>query len=75
MNSLTEFLANALIWKVLAAYWIFNATADSLPQPNGNKWYEFFYKLIHKLAGNLDRAAQKFNVPGSEASGVFQKTP
>lgn len=66
MNSLAEFLANPLLWKIIAAYWIFNAVASSLPLPNGNKLYQFVYKFIHSLAGNLDRAAQKFNVPGAD---------
>ena len=65
-QSLIELISNPLVWKLLLGYWIFNAFAAALPQPNGSKFYQFFYRFIHTLSGNLDRAAQKFNVPSAE---------
>lgn len=64
MNSITEFLGNPLLWKIIAAYWLFNALASSLPAPNGGKFYQFVFRFVHTLAGNMDRAAARFNVPG-----------
>jgi len=59
------FLSNAVLWKAIVAYWLFNAAVTALPQPNGGKAYQFIYRFMHTLAGNLDRAAQKLNVPGT----------
>ena len=69
MTSITGFLSNPLLWKIIAAYWLFNALASSLPAPNGNKFYQFFYRFVHTLAGNVDRAAKSFNVPGLAPAG------
>lgn len=68
MNSIAEFLANPLLWKVIAGYWLFNALVTALPQADAqsNKAYQFVYRFMHTLAGNVDRAAQKFSVPGAQ---------
>jgi len=65
MDSLMTFLSNSVLWKAVVAYWLFNAAVTALPQPNGGKVYQFVYRFLHTLAGNLDRAAQKLNVPGA----------
>lgn len=65
-SSLTELIANPLLWKILVCYWIFNAATTALPVPvNGNKFYRFFYGFMHALSGNIDRAASSFRVPGA----------
>ncbi len=64
MQSLVDFLANPLLWKIVLAYWLFNALVSSMPNPNGGKLYQFVYRFMHTLAGNVDRAAQKFALPG-----------
>jgi hypothetical protein len=71
-QSLVEFISNPILWKVIVAYWIFNAAVTSLPQPNGNKLYQFVYRFCHALAGNIDRAAQKFSVPGAQPNSPTQ---
>jgi hypothetical protein len=65
MSGLADFFSNPLLWKIVVGYWIFNAAASSLPEPNGNKLYQFAYRFIHTLAGNVDKAAAKFQLPGS----------
>lgn len=64
MNALISFLSNPILWKAVLAYWLFNAAVAALPQPNGGKFYQFVYRFLHILAGNIDRAAQKLNIPG-----------
>jgi hypothetical protein len=66
VQSLVSFLSNPIVWKLVVAYWLFSAAVDSLPQPNGNKFYQWLYAFLHSLAGNVKRAAQTFNVPGSQ---------
>lgn len=65
MTALTDFLSNPVVWKVLLGYWIFNSMTTALPLPNGGKLYQFFYAFCHALAGNLDKAATIFKVPGN----------
>lgn len=65
ITTLTQFLANPVVWKVVVGYWIFNAATTALPLPNGNKFYQFVYAFFHTLAGNLDKAAKSFNLPGN----------
>lgn len=66
LQSLTQFLANPLLWKIVAAYWVFNSLVTALPEPGQGKLYQFVYRFLHTLAGNLDRAAKKFDVPGAQ---------
>ena len=66
MQSLVSFLSNPVVWKLVVAYWLFSAAVDSLPQPNGNKFYQWLYGFLHATAGNVKRAAESFNVPGAQ---------
>ena len=65
MTGIEQFLAQPLVWKILAGYWVFNAAVTALPQPNGSKPYQFLYRFAHTLAGNLDKAASALKVPGA----------
>lgn len=66
LNEVFSFLSNPLLWKVVLAYWLFNSLVDALPLPNGSEFYRFVYRFLHGVAGNLNRAAQKLNVPGAQ---------
>ena len=65
MNSIAEFLANPLVWKMLIGYWLFASAVGALPDltPNSSALYSFFYRFLHGFAGNLKSAATRFNVP------------
>lgn len=67
-NSLAELLANPLVWKVVVAYWIFSAAVGALDTPDASsgKAYKFAFRFLHALAGNVNRAALKFGVPGAK---------
>lgn len=52
--------------KALLAFWAFSAVVDALPQPGDSKFYQFVFKALHGFAGNLKKAAAKFNLPGGE---------
>ena len=65
MDAIMTLLSNPLVWKILGSYFLFNALVTALPKPNGNKFYQFLYAFLHGFAGNLDRAAQAFKVPGT----------
>lgn len=64
MNSIEQLLVNPLLWKVILAYWLFSSMVAALPKPNGGKFYQFVFAFLHTLAGNVDRAASTFKVPG-----------
>jgi hypothetical protein len=66
MDSIVSFLSNPLLWKVIVGYWLFSSLVTALPKPNGNKLYQFIYAFLHGVAGNIDRAAQAFKVPGAQ---------
>jgi hypothetical protein len=68
MQEIIQLLSNPLVWKLVGGYWIFNAATSSLPQATEKSaaWYQFAFRFMHALGGNLDRAARKFNVPGAE---------
>lgn len=68
MNSLMELISNPVVWKVIITYYIFSAIVGALPTPEtgGNKFYQFVFRFAHILAGNISRAAVKFQVPGAE---------
>lgn len=69
MNELIELFSNPLVWKLLITYWFFSAFVGALPTPDdkSGKFYIFAFRFFHLFAGNLTRAALKFNVPGAEA--------
>lgn len=68
MNSISEFLSNPLVWKLIVSYWVFSAAVGSLPTPteNSREIYVFFFRFVHALAGNLNRAAVALKVPGAQ---------
>jgi hypothetical protein len=43
-------------WATAIMYWLYNDIVDSMPEPNGNKFYQFVYMLLNKIAGNLSVA-------------------
>lgn len=43
------------IFTTYVAFAVFSALLHALPPPNGNKWYNFFYRFVHALAMNIDR--------------------
>jgi hypothetical protein len=65
-----EFLSNPLVWKVIIAYWIFSSAVGAMPTPlqTSSLWYIFFFRFLHGLAGNLNRAAVSLKVPGADAT-------
>lgn len=65
LQELISLLQNPLLWKILISYWVFSAVVGALPDPNGNKWYRFFYGFMHGLAANIMTAARQFKVPGA----------
>lgn len=67
MNSITDLLANPLVWKVLGAYWVFSAAVGALPTPlqSDSRLYQFFFRFCHALSGNVNRAAVALKVPGA----------
>lgn len=67
MNDLASLLSNKVFWMVIGGYWIYSAFAGALPTPapTGSQFYKFFFSFCHILAGNMNRAAVAFRVPGA----------
>jgi hypothetical protein len=65
MNSIAEFLANPLVWKMLIGYWLFASAVGALPELKADSpaWYAFTFRFLHGFAGNLKSAATRFNLP------------
>lgn len=65
-TSIAELLSNPLFWKILLSYWTFSAAVGALETPDtgSSKTYRFFFRFLHALSGNLNRAAIAFKVPG-----------
>ncbi len=54
---------------LLVAYWVFNAAVSAMraPEPTESKTrYAYWYRLLNKLAGNMDKVAKVLHVPGAE---------
>lgn len=68
MNSISEFLSNPLVWKLIISYWVFSAAVGSMPTPTegSHELYIFLFRFLHALAGNLNRAAVALKVPGAQ---------
>lgn len=51
-------------------YWIFSALVGSLdtPSTDSKSWYKFLFRFLHSIAGNINRAAITFRVPGSNGT-------
>lgn len=69
MNEIVSLFSNPLVWKLLVSYWVVSAFVGALPTPkeNSNPFYQWAFRFCHILAGNLNRAAVKFQVPGADA--------
>jgi hypothetical protein len=53
-------------WFLVGVYWIFNAAVGAMPEPLPNsRGYEFLYKFLHTLAGNVQKAFA-MKIPGEE---------
>jgi hypothetical protein len=62
---------------ILAAYWLFSALVDEMPVPTekSSTRYRYAFGVLHRLAGNLRRAAeQRFGAlvaePSANAKGA-----
>lgn len=67
-QGIADLLANPVVWKVLAFYWVFSAAVGALPTPreSGSQGYIFLFRFAHALSGNLNRAAIALKVPGAD---------
>jgi len=58
MNDLASFLAGIDGYltadRIVLIYYVFNCAVQSLPDPNGGKFYQFIYRFCHLLAGNTN---------------------
>lgn len=77
MQELLQLLANPLFWGVMAGYWLFSAAVGSLETPTmaDSKLYRFFFRFLHRLAGNLNRAAIQFKIPGASPEDIAGYPP
>lgn len=76
-QGIVDLLANPLVWKILVTYYIFSAIVGALPTPktDTNEFYQFFFRFMHILAGNISRAAITFKVPGAQTPEPDPKQP
>lgn len=58
--------ALAVFSVTLLAYWFFSAAvgAMEMPGPNDSRAYRYWFRLLNRFAGNLDRAARALHLPG-----------
>jgi len=72
LNTITDLLANPLFWKVLISYWVFSAAVGAMPTPiqGSSLFYQFLFRFLHGLSGNLNRAAVALKVPGSNGGSI-----
>jgi hypothetical protein len=75
-QSLIELLNNPLLYVVLGAYWLFSAAVGAMDTPamTDPEWKRYAFRFLHRLAGNLNRAAVAFKVPGAKENGDGPKT-
>lgn len=50
-QALSEYLT---VDRVAMLIFVFNCAVQSLPDPNGGKFYQFIYSFAHLLAGNVN---------------------
>jgi len=54
------------LYGLVAAYWIFNAAVEAMPEPtNGSAGYCWLYKFLNTLSGNVQEAL-KWKIPGAK---------
>jgi hypothetical protein len=53
-----EFVTQHQFWAAVAIYWIFSAAVSSMPEPasGGSSVYQWIYRFLHTLAGNVTTA-------------------
>lgn len=52
---------------MIVLYWIFNAAVSAMQPPDNPKTrYAYWYRMLNRLAGNLDKAAKVLHVPGAD---------
>jgi hypothetical protein len=68
IQSLVALVSNPLFWKVLVGYWIFSALIGPLPRPTeqSSQLYRYLFGVLHSIAGNINRAALAFKLPGAQ---------
>lgn len=66
MTELLSIIGNPYFWGLVFAYWIFNAAVEALPAPveTSGALYQWAYKFLNTLAGNIQEAF-KSHVPGA----------
>lgn len=66
MNEIFTIIGNPHFWGLIAAYWIFNAAVEAMPEPNGfGPGYHWLYKFLNTLSGNVQEAF-KHKIPGAK---------
>lgn len=75
MNEILQLLQNPLVWKILIGYWVFSAFVGALETPTTTdpRWYRMLFRFLHTLAGNVNRAALTFRVPGADNADTTTK--
>ncbi len=71
-QDLVQVLSNPLFWAIMVGYWLFSAAIGSMETPSTTApgWHRFAFRFLHRLAGNLNRAAVQFKVPGASPDDV-----
>jgi len=74
IQEIVKVLSHRAIWELFGAYYILMAIIGGMPTPevqNGHAtwkasgWYQWLFRSLHLLAGNINRAAVALKVPGS----------
>ena len=56
-DGLFGIVQNPWLYALVAAYWIFNAAVEAMPEPtNGSAKYHWLYKFLNTLSGNIQEA-------------------
>lgn len=72
LTALVQLIAQHRTLVIVAAllvvlYWIFNACVSAMAPPDDNKSrYAYWYRMLNRLAGNMDKVAKALHVPGSD---------
>lgn len=76
MTQIYAFFVSHSTTSALIAMWLFSNVVTALPSPNGSsgRGYQFFFALMHGLAGSLPRVfpkARVFNDPTQNQPTYF----
>jgi hypothetical protein len=71
-----EFITQHEFGIAVAVYWIYSAAVSSLPDPasNGSPVYQWLYRFLHTIAGNLTTAFGS-RIPGLKVLGLGLLVP